>query len=138
MTKPKNQPVMPLGQQINADIVAYVAKANSRGWSPTFSELHLSFGQSNDGSDSTNVFRTRLQHLVQKRRLQALGTGALREFSLCFKDDDALVHLCKDNNIVPPRQFDVMHGPLYTPDATPPARAHSLDFKRIPSRGHCC
>lgn len=136
MTKPKNQPVMPPAQQINAAIVAYVEKANSRGWSPTFAELHLSFGQSDDGSDSTYVFRTRLQHLVQSRRLQALGKGALREFSLGFKDDDD--HLCKDNNIVPPRQFDVMHGPLYTPDATPPARAHSLDFKRIPSLGYCC
>lgn len=40
--------------------------------------------------------------------------------------------------IVPPRQVDVMHSPVYVPKPGPSLRPGAMDFKNCGSRGHAC
>lgn len=142
-----------LTQQVNTAIVDYVAAAHARGVRPTFAELYDVFDQTDmsgprnlkTANTPLSVFRSRLQHLIDAQRLQATGKGMSREFSpFSYRavtqeaDTTAPYVNAYKGAIVPPRQFDVMHGALYTPDSTPPARAHSLDYKRLPSVGYRC
>lgn len=39
---------------------------------------------------------------------------------------------------VPPRQYDVMYGPVYVPSPSAAPRAGSLDFMRLASHGYGC
>lgn len=41
-------------------------------------------------------------------------------------------------NVAPPRQVQVMFGPLYVPPPAAALRAGALDFKACASRGHAC
>jgi len=41
-------------------------------------------------------------------------------------------------NKVPPRQNDVMHGPVYTPGPPPVQRPGALRFMEIKSHGYRC
>ena len=40
--------------------------------------------------------------------------------------------------LVPPPQYDRMHGPIYTPEPAPPARAGADSHLQIKSRGLRC
>ncbi|CAN7434066.1 hypothetical protein LJR118_002837 [Acidovorax sp. LjRoot118] len=41
-------------------------------------------------------------------------------------------------DLVKPQQYDLMRAPVWTPPAAAPARAGSLNHKRIESRGFRC
>lgn len=145
-----------LSQQANNTIVAYVTAAHARGERPTFAELYDVFDQTDmagprnlkTANTPLAVFRNRIQHLVDTQRLRAVGKGMAREF---FPYDTEVLEAelatektpvpyveAYQGAIVPPRQVNVMHGALYAPDVCLPARARSLDYKRLPSVGHRC
>ena len=41
-------------------------------------------------------------------------------------------------NVAPPRQVQVMFGPVYVPPRGPALRAGALDHQACASRGHAC
>ncbi len=144
-----------LTQQVNTAIVAYVAAAHARGGRPTFAELYDVFDQPDmagprnlkTANTPLTVFRSRIQHLVETQRLRAVGKGMARQFFPYEREDLGAVSEDEapapyvdayKGAIVPPRQYDVMHGALYTPEADWPVRAGALDYKRFPSVGHAC
>ncbi|HMS05365.1 MAG TPA: hypothetical protein PKD73_06180 [Burkholderiaceae bacterium] len=45
---------------------------------------------------------------------------------------------CATGAVVPPRQIDVMHGPVYRPAPWAPARTGALDHMDVASRGALC
>lgn len=143
-----------LTQQVNTAIVAYVVAAHARGERPTFAELYDVFDQTDmagprnlkTANTPLTVFRSRIQHLIETHRLRAVGKGMARQYfpyeqdgcEPATKKAPAPYAEAYQGAITPPRQFDVMHGALYIPDVCPPARARSLDYKRLPSVGHPC
>lgn len=143
-----------LTQQVNTAIVAYVAAAHTRGERPTFAELYDVFDQTDmagprnlkTANTPLSVFRSRIQHLVDTQRLRAVGKGMARQFFPYDRDSHEAdlqeaptpAVQAYQGVITPPRQVNVMHGALYTPEVCLPARARSLDYKRLPSVGHRC
>jgi hypothetical protein len=125
-----------------------------------FAELYALFAhvQSSLGNFHTTPgnLRGRLAHLELKGYVTSQGRGDKRRYHLGdlsamptrpkpgAKDAPqarrvpAAAHPSECGLPTPPRQHDVMRGPVYQPAASAAPRAGSLDFKRIASHGYGC
>ena len=124
-----------------------------------FAELHALFShiQGSLGSFHTTPgnLRGRLAHLELKGYVTSQGRGDQRRYHLgdlstmptrpkAGAKDAPMARRTPAGNAsdcampTPPRQYDVMRGPVYRPASSPAPRAGSLDFKRIASHGYGC
>lgn len=136
-------------RQANDELVAYVAKEQPCG----FSELLLLFGGPDGGGRAKVVFQKRLAHLVSKGRLQTINLASKKHWEVAPTLATACAAMPSEwaavwqnaagetpwvGTVVPPRQHNVMHGPLYVSEPDTALRTGSLDFKRLQSRGAKC
>lgn len=130
---------------LNQGIVAHIARHGACD----FYELHSLFGEDDASHNATKRFRARLQYLVDSGQLQATGRGRGRTWYAQRHSVRALQGHTPSQPapdtptpwvgpVVAPRQYNVMHGPAYTPGPTLALRAGALDFRRVPSAGVRC
>ena len=103
-----------------------------------------------DGAGECEVtFRKRLAYLSQRGWLITTGgkTCALWSVNpdqLPVSEASAVKKPCAPKapesglQVVPPRQYDYLHGPAYTWSPPAPARVGATDFERLPSHGTRC
>lgn len=78
---------------------------------------------------------TRYPELLE---LTVRGIDAARAVDASQVEDSERVAHADTPGVVPPQQFDRMHGPLYVPDAGPALRPGAMDYKRCPTVGLRC
>lgn len=105
-----------------------------------------------ESEDARRAFRKRLNYLADAGALVAIGSWRGRQFDAGPPDayipgaDARRVRVRgpakapppPPANVAPPRQVQVMFGPLYVPPRAPALRPGALDFKACASRGHRC
>lgn len=107
-------------------------------------ELAGIFIDDEDDALECSAMRHALASAVRRGQLCAQGAGIDRAWApagyvfppdVIYPEDDADPWV---GPIVPPRQIDVMHAPVYVPPSSTPAREGALDAARLPSRGFRC
>lgn len=116
-------------RRVNTALVAYVRKVKRC----QLLELYDIFGPEIDSPAARLAFKERLARLVRADLLQTGGRDDARYWESVPACDPALA-----SSLVPARQNDVMHSPVYVPDAGPALRAGALDYKRVASVGDRC
>lgn len=104
------------------------------------------------GAEARRSFRKRLRYLADAGALVTHGSWRLRVFEAGPPD----AHIpggprpprtasaaanslpAPPANVAPPRQVQVMFGPVYVPPRGPALRAGALDHQACASRGHAC
>lgn len=145
---------------VNINVLNFV---NQRG-SATWLALFTAFGEGDVSSKTaTHRFGKKLEYLVYTGRLQGAGRGKARTF--CLGPEAGLTVPARGRTttrtgqcsgvavlaeamhprplhfagqLVPPRQFDAMHGDAYIHVLPAPTRPGALDYKRYASLGHQC
>lgn len=137
-----NERMSPLSQAV----LAYVAQHPNC----SFEQLCVVFypGSSSGHGSAVEKFRARVAYLVSVGHLERITVQGGR----CYKPGTGQPQpqpkakpvaraSCRRDDSLPwamPDRYDRMHGPLYSPEQSLPARPGALAYKRVPSLGNCC
>lgn len=145
---------------VNYELLKFVNQRGRAAWLDLFN----AFGEGPDDSRmARHRFGKKLEYLIYTGRLQASGKGKYRMFSLGPDANTEVPARGRTNSqagqcsgvavltealnpqllqyagqLVPPRQYDAMHGETYTHVLPAPTRPGALDYKRWASHGHQC
>jgi hypothetical protein len=130
-------------RQANDALVAYVAMQQPCD----LAELMQRFSDPSLGEGFTvrQKFQTRLSYLVNKGRLRTINLAGRRYFEVSGPDDAAVPAEPTPEpadawvgTVVPQRQYNALHAPVYVPEPHPALRQGALDYQRVASRGVRC
>jgi len=104
----------------------------------SISQLNYTLRRVDGYSDDTDCSRLTAALLKLRQRRQTHRVDTPRGTFWAFGPQPAAELPAVPVGLTPPRQVNVMHGPVYRPGAGPTLRPGALDYKAIARRGHAC
>jgi len=117
--------------------VALLAALKSRG-PMSLHELHYALRRVDGYSDDIACSRLTAALLKLRQRHQTHRVETPRGTRWAAGPAPAGAPPAAPAGRTPPRQVNVMFGPVYVPGAGPTLRPGAMDFKAIARRGHAC